>query len=229
MLQLFLDQISLAGGSATFDLLQTMDAGPVIVSRMPMQDFSAIHAYLTQDMWQQAAEKGQESFAKSVMQLCCNLGMRSPSEVTLGHLTAVTICAVEGTMRAVQMASLEKFHLLKAVKIWWRQFVQGPQPAEVMRSLPLNPEQFRLQCPLAYAAAFANGAAPSMCPFALHDILVVRSSIPLRSNNLTVQPSQSARQKEDRSKPHSHPPAGQMQDFMLQMMQCMMTNMGTGS
>ena len=145
------------------DMIQT-DA-PSFKKRRQMQDFMAVHHYLTAGMWDAFKDSTIPSEVKlqGLLSHAMKLGLRTPSEPSLKWLCSLWLWITLDGATLTRMDMVSKGMRLKTVKSVWdnlRRRSPGEPPA-VVDKLPVKVVDFLRDYPVLYRAAFPGEASPA--------------------------------------------------------------------
>ena len=104
--------------------------------RRKMQDFTAFPRYLPEHVWNRLlTSSNQKDRLESLVKFCISLGMRCPSEPTIGGLVWLSTCA----LRTQEISESEKVLALKESKPNIRRWLANlASPAVYLQVLPTN-------------------------------------------------------------------------------------------
>ena len=152
--------------------------------RRPMQDWTALSAYLTEAHWAILADKAQSEVVKveTILVHCLALGLQTPSEITFQYLTAMLGLANLGAHGLQTMPANIRHELLKAVKMHFKRAqVRHSFAGPFVVALPASPQEFALAYPSWYTAAFGD-SHPAPTKLTTQEILTATRLIPMRSS-----------------------------------------------
>lgn len=191
-----------------------------VPARKTMQDFSEVHGYLPQHVWQTLKSKDASSAKKleSLLMHCVNLGMRNPSEGSTQVLCALFMLASEGEDAFARLAPSLCMHTFKAIKSEFKRISSRmPPPAHHLQTLPVDFRELKHQAPDLWGAAFGPDSEPEAMPFAFGTLQKAVARIPMRCSRVDSGRASSSWQQPD----HTGEPGNVMQQFAVGMMQAL--------
>ena len=152
------------------------------------QDFSNFPYFLSDEVWAalNAPSGDVLHMARIVLSFLSKLGLKTASEGTMAHVTALVLICAEGAPRARAMAN----HFLKEtfdhIKSMWKGMVK-PAPLEMVPALPADPNAFRAAHPATWTAVYGDGS-PASIQVSFVDVSVVAKAFRWRDRSAGSTP-----------------------------------------
>ncbi len=158
---------------------------PVAKRRRGLQDFTAVHAYLTAEVWDQLqADIPGCNKLHILLQASQRLGLRLPSEHTSKWLCCLWMCCSHSGEALLCMAPDQKGVYLKHVKqsfdVLRRTLVD---PATWVDALPSDPVDFAKEHPALFGMVFAGARKPIVAPIDLSSVIAINQSFGCRGGS----------------------------------------------
>lgn len=174
-------------------LLQTgAKAGPLPEAkrRRGLQDFTAVHGYLTQEQWDQlGSDIPGTSKLHLLMQAVQRLGLRLPTEHTSKWLTCLWMHCSHTAGSILGMPAEQKVTYLKHVKSSFdglrRSLVDPPCWVD---KLPCEPVEYAKCFPALFATVFQGQSNPVIAPIDLAQVIALSQSFGCRGGSTRVVP-----------------------------------------
>ena len=150
-------------------------------ARRALQDYTSMHGYFTQSVWDilLAANKPVSERSEALFQHLFTLGLRNPSESTLGMMTGL-LCVVGTPPQPFQAYSL-----LQTVKSSWKTFCNRQGRFNPGEAVQLGPLLLTPQHVMQWQQASGQLTVP--CPLTVAAIQRAASGIPLRKPRTGLQ------------------------------------------
>jgi len=157
-------------------------AGAASVSRRAMQNYTNLHLYLTQAMWDLLlSDEGAESKAHALTDHALNLGLRCPTEPTMQHVVALANFSDKSFHSLMPSILHEAFKSMKMrIKAACNKAIKLDYPHST--TLPVNWKEHNSDW---LNRAFVGDApVPSKIPHS--ELAAIVAKIPLRSSKVSV-------------------------------------------
>ena len=151
--------------------------------RPALQDYTRLHAYMTNSQWVRLSSTTESSSVKMeiVLTHACILGCSCPTEPSSQMFTAIILLVTEGEAASRMLPSV-RLSTLKAVKALHKKLVKsGIGHSSRPQVLPASSQEFKNKYPKVWAAAFAD-ESPVECPVEAAALHKLSASVPMRAS-----------------------------------------------
>ena len=131
--------------------------------RRGTQDFTQIHHYIADSLWEALEEKNAPADVKlqALLQHSMRLGLRNASEPTMKWLTSLWLCLTHDGPQLTKMDCITKGLKLRAVKsVLDNLRRRAPDPPQWVEKLPSKSVELLRDFPVLYKAAFPGSVSP---------------------------------------------------------------------
>jgi hypothetical protein len=133
--------------------------------RRSQQDFTTVHYYLTERMWEAMLDGSVPSDTKLTALLghCIHLGMRCPTEPSMKWVCSLWLVCSTDSSELARLSIIDKTLKFKQVKLHFNQYrLKAPEPPVWVERLPAKPVELLRDFPLLYRTAFPCEASPTL-------------------------------------------------------------------